>query len=215
MLEAAASAKVPLDITSQPGLWGGRLREEDAFFTFVGSSDFAGAPTRTEAANCLEADVIQVLSSIGREVLDVYFLRVRGPVQEFRVEGALEALEAARQEGHIRFVGLCCDGDPAAAMSLWQFHDAFELVMASSSLTDHRAFDALAAHARRQRVGVLTARSMEGLGEGPLQESVLNSLRKADAEHPALIPVRSARDIELALSLDPQRRRAPKEDSQP
>ena len=162
--------------------------------------------------------MIQVLSSIGREVLDVYFLRIRGPVQEFRVDGALEALEAARQEGHIRFVGLCCDGAPTAALTLWQAHDAFDLVMAPSTLTDHRAFDTVAAHARRQRAGIVAARSMDGLGDGPLQESALNGLRKADAEHPALISVRSARDIELALTLDSPRRaaaRTPSEDAQP
>lgn len=211
MLEAAGAAKVPLDITAQPGLWGGRLRAGDAFFTYVGNGDFATAPTRTEAANCLQADVIQVLSAIGREMLDVYFLRARGPVQEQRLDGALEALESARQQGHVRFVGLCCDCDPSAAPKLWEFHDAFELLLAPCSLTDHRAFDTLAAHARRQRAGMITARNLQGLGDGPLRESALHPLRKVDAEHPALIPVRSARDIEIALSLDSIKRQRPGE----
>jgi aryl-alcohol dehydrogenase-like predicted oxidoreductase len=179
------------------------LRGEDLFFTYVGSSGFELATDSSHAANLVEADIIQTLSAIGREMLDVYFLRIRKPVSEFRVSGALEALESARQQGHLRFIGMCCDQDPFPALATWQLHDAFELVMAPRSPVDHRAFDTLQSLARQRRVGMVASNGLDWVGEAGPDNSTLEHLRRACADHPVVVTVKSAREAQAALSAIP------------
>ncbi len=208
LLEAAGEASLPIDITSQPGLWGGRLRGPDRFFTYVGSSHFEHSTDQTHAANLVQADLIQTLSAIGNETIDIYFLRVRRAIEEFQINGVLEALESAKQEGHIRFLGLCCDGNPFASLSLWQFHDAFDVLQVPSNPVDQDAYETLTPLAKERRVGILGSKTLDWLGDQPFQASSAEDsgeeiakayLRRATLEHPALVNVRSATDIQAVL----------------
>ncbi|RYG28682.1 hypothetical protein EON81_28085, partial [bacterium] len=110
MLALAREEGVPLDITAQPGLWGGRMRGGEDFLTVVGPSHHERATEHAHAIDLTQAHLIETLSAIGREWIDIYWLRVRRPLEEFQIDGALEALESARQDGHVRYLGLACDG---------------------------------------------------------------------------------------------------------
>ena len=114
-------------------------------------TDYILATDHDHAITLVQAHLIETLSAIGREKIDFYFLRVQRAAEEYQVSGVLEALEMARQEGHIGFVGLACDGPSLATLNLWQFHDAFDVVL----IPDAVSFETLAPLAAERRVGVV------------------------------------------------------------
>ena len=179
----------------------------------IGTSAHEHAVDEGHACNLTQAHIIEVLSSIGRETIDFYFLRVRGTVQEFQVSGVLQALELARQEEHIRYLGLICDGDP-----LWQFHDAFDVVLTPRNHYSTDAYDTLSPLARERRVGIITSRPLNwGFGLPffalpnlwrlrnltqsfyglTLAQAVIGELA---ADHPVLVGVRTPEEVRQALS---------------
>ena len=93
------------------------------------------------------------------------------------MNGALEALEAARQDGHIAFLGLQAEGNPMAVRSVWQFHDAFEALLVPRSHLEAEAYDALAPLAKERRVGVLTHGALDWLQEPPAEWRYANLTR--------------------------------------
>lgn len=207
LVAAALAAQVPIDITSGPTLWGGAMRATDAFLTIAGNSDFERANDTTHAFDLLQAHLIQTLSSIGREHIDIYFLRVRRAVEEYQITGALEALEHAKQEGHIRFIGLYCDGPGLAALGTWQFHDAFEVLRVRRNHYDHDAFDTLEPMARERRVGIVTSDPLEwGYGMPfpllPNVDATLGGEAISDLaqRHPVLVNVRTVDEVRGAIA---------------
>jgi hypothetical protein len=154
LADAALESGAPIDVTTSPGLWGGYMRSTDAVLTCVSSTDFERSTDDRHANDLIQAHLIETLSCIGRDYFDFYFLRIRRAIEEYQISGALEALEVAKQEGHIRFLGLACDGPALATLSMWQFHDAFDVVL----LPDD-AYSTLAPMARERRVGVLNLTS--------------------------------------------------------
>ncbi|MBS1703217.1 MAG: hypothetical protein JST12_16255 [Armatimonadetes bacterium] len=147
---AARDLGVPMDISSQPALWGGFLRGGTDVLVQRSTSQYERATSQDHATDLIQAHLIEVLSAVGREMVDFYFLRVRRVVEEFQINGALAALEFAKQEGHIRHLGLFAEGPALAVQSLWQFHDAFEVVL----LPDEQS--SLRTMASERRVGVVS-----------------------------------------------------------
>jgi hypothetical protein len=224
LVSAALEAKVPIDITSSPGLWGGQMRGTDAFLTCISSFDYEHANDERHAADLVQAHLIETLSCIGREHFDIYFLRIRRAVEEYQISGALEALEAARQEGHIRYIGLCCDGPSLAILGAWQFHDAFDVILTPRNHLDEEAYHTLAPLAKERRVGVITSRPLNwGFGlpfvKFPSQWRLRNltqsfyGLSLAEAviadlavDHPVLVGVRSAEEVLKAIAAPAKQR---------
>ncbi|RYG41666.1 hypothetical protein EON79_20360 [bacterium] len=182
MLALAREAGVPLDITAQPGLWGGRMRGSEDFFSVIGPSHHERATEHSHAIDLTQAHLIETLSAIGREWIDIYWLRIRRPLEEFQIDGALEALESARQDGHVRYLGLACDGPGLSALSVWQFHDAFELLMVDGS-DENEAYRTLSSFAAERRVGIVHR---------------VASTAEITA-FPSLVTVRNERDVRSAL----------------
>lgn len=69
----------------------------------------ANSPSRGEAA--VQAHVIEVLSAIGRDHIDYYF--VRRSEDTPAVAGGMAALLALREQGHLGAIGLWMDSSPA------------------------------------------------------------------------------------------------------
>jgi len=197
-IEAVSDADLPVDVTSQPGLWGGKLRGDGHFRTYTSSSHFEHATDSSHAANLVQADLIQTLSAIGHETIDIYFLRIRRAVEEFQINGVLEALESAKQEGHIRFIGLASEGNPFGALSMWQFHDAFDVLQVARNPIEKDAYETLSPLARQRRVGIVTTNTLDWLGEDPLENSPIaqSYLRQNMALHPVWVTVKSFEDVE-------------------
>ncbi len=161
------------------------------------------------AADLIQAHLLETLSSIGREWIDIYFLRVRKNMGEAQISGALEAMEMARQEGHIRHLGLLSDGPALATLGLWQFHDAFEAIMVPRNPVIADQYQTLSPLAQERRVGIVSCKPLNwGYGlpvtdlasdeeKKPFATAVIASLCK---EHPVLVSVRSPEEVEVALN---------------
>jgi len=168
LLVAALDTGVPLDLSVLPAVWGAALRNhpfESPLLT-VGGDDIGRARDATQAADFVQAHLLQTLSCLGRERVDFYFIRIRGPLEEFQIAGALECLESARQDGHVGHLGLFADAAPLAVLGIWQFHDAFDALLVHPG----EGHDTLAPMARERRVGVVS------LGAGP-GDAVLTPVR--------------------------------------
>ncbi len=217
LIGSALDSNVPIDISRQPGLWGGRVRGKEVFLTCSGNLNYENAVDEQHAHDLTSADLIQTLSSIGREYIDIYFLRLQRAVEEFQISGVLEALELARQEGHIRYIGLHCDGSPFAALATWQFHDAFDLIQVNRNPIDHSAYDTLRPLAKERRVGIVTSNPIEWRDGVPftsfpgpwrlrnlcksfygqtIGQAVIASLSE---DHPVLVGVSNQQEVEEAL----------------
>ncbi|MGV3615866.1 MAG: hypothetical protein ACO1SV_11075 [Fimbriimonas sp.] len=211
LIAAALASGAPIDVTSQPGLWGGRMRGTDAILSCVSSSHFEDAHEESHATDLVQAHLIETLSCIGREYFDFYFLRVRRGVEEYQISGALQAMELARQEGHIRYLGICCDGPSLATMGVWQFHDAFDVLLVPRNHYDSEPYDTLAPMAKERRVGIVTSRPLNwGYGlpfaaiparlaphvDPTLAPAIIGAFAK---EHPVMVGVRSAEEVRLAV----------------
>lgn len=147
----AVLSRVPLDISSNPALWGGHIRGLEFQALAVNPGDVERATSEKHAYDLVQAHLIETLCNLGRETLDFYLLRIRRALSEFQINGALAALEDARTEGHVRFVGLKSEGSPYAALSTIQFHDAFEVLM----FEGERARATLMPLAQSKRIGTI------------------------------------------------------------
>ena len=166
LVSAVRELEIPMDITSQPALWGGFIRGGADILSVKSSTHYERATSQDHATDLMHAHLIEVLSSVGREMIEFYFLRIRRVVEEYQINGALAALEFAKQEGHIKHLGICADGPVLAVQSVWQFHDGFEAALLRESDTP------LARMAEQRRVGVVTAVS-EGFDARKPGETVL------------------------------------------
>lgn len=174
-MAAAIEARTVLDISVQPALFGGQMRGTTATLMTIGGSQIALATDVGHAANLVQAHLIQTLSAVGRDWLDLYFLGVVEPVREDQLQGALEALESAREEGYVRYFGLAAFGDGDAALASWRLRDAFEVVLVDPT-PQHEPLRQAAAE---RRCGVVT----RGAG------------------NPMLRTVRSALEIQQSMTL--------------
>lgn len=211
LIESAVNFGSPIDISSQPALWGGFLRKyENAQTVTRGTLQIEQATSEDHATDLVQAHLIETLSSIGNEKVDFYFLRIRRTLEEFQINGTLAALEFAKQEGNIGYLGLQCDGPALAVLGFWQFHDGFDALMLPSPLDSTDARDTLLGLADQRRVGVLLHRTtqykdrnLEDLGD----LEFLKALRLATHDLPSsvsactLVDVRSTRQIELLSQL--------------
>lgn len=150
LTKAAEALGTVIDVSANPALWGGQMRGTDALIMAKGGLDVERTGDEKSACDLVQAHLIETLSAIGREHVDFYFLQVRRALEEYQIHGALQALESAKQEGHIRFVGLAVEGPSLAVQSVWQFHDAFEVILL------REPDPGLQALASERRVGVVT-----------------------------------------------------------
>jgi hypothetical protein len=90
-------------------------------------------------------------------------------LKESIISGALIALEEARQEGNVRYLGLAAR-DVYSAQSLLHFHDAFEVLATDSAQSSETS--GIRAIARSRRVALVTQTSNldfdPGVGEAAL-----------------------------------------------
>jgi predicted aldo/keto reductase-like oxidoreductase len=204
LVDAARSAKTVLDISSQPALWGGFMRGGDDLLMSVSRTQYELASNEDHATDLVHAHLIETLSCLGRDSIDFYFLRVRRTMEEFQVNGALAALELAKQEGHIQHVGLFADGPPLAVLGLWQFHDAFEALLLPHNHHNQDAFSVLGGMAHNRRVGVVGTKSLDwgyGLSIDEIAPSFgVSAIADLSAKMPAIVTVRSVDDVKKFTS---------------
>jgi hypothetical protein len=128
LAKAAEATGTVIDISSSPALWGGFLRGTNATIMGIGPNSLADAIDEQQSHDLVLAHLIETLSGIGRDCLDFYFLQVDRPLKEFQINGALIALEEARQEQNVKFVGIAAR-HAFASLGVIHLHDAFEAVL--------------------------------------------------------------------------------------
>lgn len=104
--EAARAANAVIDISSQPGFWGGWLRGSDVPVMAVGDPHIERAPSASHAAMFVESEVIQFLSAIGRPKLDYCFLKVSPDASMAQRQGMTRAMNELTVNGHVEHFGV-------------------------------------------------------------------------------------------------------------
>jgi len=211
LVSAAVEAKTVIDVTSQPALFGGFMRGSDATLAVSGGLSLERAVDEKMAMDFLQAELIQSLSAVGRMHFDFFFLQIRKPLEEFQIAGAMQSLELARQEGHIKFLGLDVVGPPLPSLGIWHFHDAFEVIKMPYNPCAKEPFEVLADLAKERRVGIITHRCLCWKNSIPFMQFLTQS--KVDSDSlaqsaissnldvgPVSVGVRDEREIGLAIS---------------
>ncbi|MHB8636634.1 MAG: aldo-keto reductase family protein [Fimbriimonadaceae bacterium] len=153
LVAAALATGSVVDVSAHPALFGGFMRGSDALLMGAGGAEIGVTADEDGAANVVHAHLIETLSALGRDWIDFYFLRIRSPLEEFQLSGALKALEWAKDEQHVKFMGVSAETDPAVVLRAWHFHDAFDALLLPSGDSCYSSLKAMAAD---RRVGVVT-----------------------------------------------------------
>lgn len=177
LAEKLAQVGSVVDISLQPGLWGLHMIQSEVPLMVIGSKDAERGVDEKHAADLLQAHLIQSLSSARRNSLEFYFLSVSRAWNESQLVGALSVLEMARQEGHVKHLGLAVQGLPLAALGLWQLHDAFDAVVVQSQ----PAFEVLSPLARERRVPMVVLGNQDFSG-GQADAQILEVSRADEIE---------------------------------
>ncbi len=156
LMEACLASRTVIDVSRRTALFGGSLRGEKGTLMVCGGRDCGGAVDSNAASHMIHAHLVSTLSSIGRDQIDFYFLDYRSAWEEHQINGALEAMETAKQDGLIGFLGLYASGSELAALGMWQFHDGFDVILIPGPAPQSSAYETLAPLARDRRVGVVT-----------------------------------------------------------
>lgn len=129
-LDFAIQQNTVLDVSLNPTLWGSKLRAtNNQPVMLVGRGSGERGTDEKHAYDLTQAEVIEQLCSVGTGCLDYYFLPIERAWDEAQLNGALQALEFAKQDGYVRFIGLANLGMPLASLGLWQFRDAFDVLL--------------------------------------------------------------------------------------
>lgn len=182
LVDAVVQAGGPVDVSAGTSVWGPALGSATVPILAVLGREVEDAPDAETASRLVTGSLIAALSCLGRPQLDFAVLPVRRALEEFQVDGALSALESARQDGLIRFLGLACRGPGLVALGLWQFRDAFDVVIVPARGLHGDAYDILEPLARQRRVGIVA--QLAG-PDAPF-----------DRPGPWLVPVSSAGQVE-------------------
>jgi hypothetical protein len=206
LVAAARELNTVIDISTQPALWGSPLRGGNDLLLQKGTLQIEKATSEDHASDLVQAHLIESLSSVGREMIDFYYLRIRRNLEEYQINGAMAALEFAKQEGHIRFLGLMADGPAMAVLGFWQFHDAFETVMISRPLNSAKSFETLAPLANQRRAGIVLTDTTRVAGV-PLSYLDVDLEREILAKEPSTLLL-EARSVSMVAQLSVSQRAA-------
>jgi len=160
LAEAATATGAPIDVSAHPALWGSLLPATGHLALSRGGRTLSRTRDSGHASEQIQAHLFETLCSLRRERLDLYLLSIAEPLEEFQIAGALDALQQAKQEGHLSHIGL--DSHAAApTLAAWRFHDVFDAVLVPRNHHDSAAFRALAPLARERNVGLVTSQPFD------------------------------------------------------
>lgn len=202
LVDAAAAANTVIDITSQPGLWGAFLPEQSKVMA-IGEAEIEKSIDETHAQNLIECDLIELLSAIRRESMDLYVLRVRNGINERQMDGALNACKLLKQSGVARAIGLYSH-DLSTLKSFLNQSDLVDIILAPDNPLE--SCHELHALALEKQLDVVTCRPLNWGRGAPFMllddglELLGQQVIAAHASRGAvLVGVRSPREIESAL----------------
>ena len=176
LVNAAVAANTVIDISTNPALWGAHMRGTNARLMTVGPVGLSLANDSQQAHDFLLAHLVETLSSIGREYIDFYYLKVDADLNNAQIEGALAALEDARQQNNIRFSGIA--PTIKSAVNVLRDHDAFEAMLIDSTNHSLNEFVELA---KSRRMGIVR-RSAVPEGRTSKEATLINVSAASEVE---------------------------------
>lgn len=158
----------PVLAMGSPGIWAHELRGLGCDWLVCDSGGVERACDEGEAMQIMMGEIVQRVSNSPDGGISIWFLSVARAWEEFQINGALAALDSAREERLVDHLGLHVAGRAMGVASLWRFHDAFDVVLCRPG----EEFDSVLATARERRVGVVQDGG-EALGFGPVLREVI------------------------------------------
>lgn len=211
LAQAVIDAGTVVDPSSSYPLWGHLLRGSGVPLMASVGLEAERAVDQEHAANLIQASILSILSSLGTDRLEFLFFTVRRGLEEHQINGVLEAFELARQDGLVSFFGLRAEGPGLAVLGVWQFHDAFEvLLLPRHPGTD--AYETLSPMARTRRAALCVCSPLSWGTGGPLalRDEVAAAAAPHDPgsallawqarENAVLVGVRSPEEVRKALA---------------
>lgn len=153
----------PVLVQGSKSIWANNLRQAGCDWLVCSSGEVENSLSEEDAAGKIMGEVVQEVSCSPDGEISIWFLSVKRAWEEFQINGALVGLEAAREEGLVRHLGLHVAGSAVGVASLWRFHDAFDVVLCRPGAE----FDGIVATAQERRVGVIQDGGAP-LGVGPV-----------------------------------------------
>lgn len=157
----------PVLAQGSPGIWAHDLRGFGCDWLVCDSGGVERARDEGEAMQIMMGEIVQRISNSPDGGISIWFLSVARAWEEFQINGALAALESAREERLIDHLGLHVAGRAMAVASLWRFHDAFDVVLCPPG----EEIESVLSTARDRRVGFVQDGG-ESLGFGPVLKVV-------------------------------------------
>ena len=145
----------PVDLTAGKSVWGPHIKDSSSLLVFFGDDGFTKCRNRSDACDVVSSQIVEVLSSLLGKTIGLFFLPVARVVDAHCWEGAIEAVETARNDGLVSFSGLSCLGPGMAALLEWTYRDAFDVLCLHSKDQE----DTLLPMANDRRTGVVTTYS--------------------------------------------------------
>ena len=203
LVSAVCEEPCVVEVSGHTGMYGHLLWGKDVQIATIGGADIVRATDATHAGTLVGMHLVETLSALGRPGIDYYFLKVQAGVTEEQINGALNALDEAKSEGVIRFIGLYVEGAAQSVMGLWQFHDAFEAVMVSRNPGCEKEYESVRGMAQERRVGMVTCHPFNWGSKVPFFDALevgfepagRETLAYYGAENPVLVGVKSAEEV--------------------
>ncbi|QYK53526.1 MAG: hypothetical protein KF824_01225 [Fimbriimonadaceae bacterium] len=198
-------------LRSNPGvvmaspLWAAELRDAKCDWVVCGGSKVGNSQSQEQAMNQMTGEIIASVAGSPDGFVSIYFLSVARAWEEHQINGALAALQSAKEEGLIGSIGLHVAGSALGVASLWRFHDAFEVVLVAHNPRTEKDYQSVVATALDRRVGVVQESVFDWGGGVPFFampniDWKLGSALLADRlrVNPVLLGVASVREMEMA-----------------
>ncbi|MBX3115321.1 MAG: hypothetical protein KF836_12215 [Fimbriimonadaceae bacterium] len=136
-------------------LWAAELRDAKCDWVVCGGAKVGNAHNQEQAMNHMTGEIIAAVAGSPDGVVSIYFLSVARAWEEHQINGALAALQSAKEEGLIGSIGLHVAGSALGVASLWRFHDAFDVVLVPHNPRTEKDYQGVVATASDRRVGVV------------------------------------------------------------
>lgn len=192
-----------LDVSGGAGRFGHLVSSSEVAICTFGGRELVHANSARHAADLIGAHIVETLSGVGRPSVDFYCLRISSALSEDVINGALAALDDAKNDGAIKYLGIYAHGDWPTVLRVWQFHDAFEFAMADNNPRRRDDFESVAGFAASRRVGIASCHCLNW-GDGQTffthqpdgwTTQGAPAIRFALASGPVLVGVRSEQEV--------------------
>lgn len=187
-------------------LWAAELRDAKCDWVVCGGEKISNTQNQEQAMYHMTGEIISAVAGSPDRFVSIYFLSVARAWEEHQINGALAALQSAKEEGLIGSICLHVAGSALGVASLWRFYNAFDVVLVRRNPGTEQDYLRIAMTALDRRVGVVQE-SIFDWGAGVPFFAMPNTGWKLGAAlladrlrvNPVLLGVMSVDEMEMAI----------------